>query len=130
MKTAGGRCELKAGRGWQLSRDEAREARFSLRSRGDVDAAERLLQHSIACGHQRLVVHRFMQVAALGLERLDIYEPYFMAAAERLPAGALAIAENEAKALVTRLGPLRLAPRPSHVQTENAGGPCGTEHRR
>jgi len=107
MRAARGHCELRAGKDWQLSRDEVREARLNLRSRGDVYAAERLLRHSIACGHRRLVVHRFMQAAALGFKRLDVYEPYFKAAAERLPAGVLAAAEEEAKTLIIGLGACR-----------------------
>ena len=105
-------CELRAISSWRLTRAETRDARLSLRLSGDVDAVERLLRHSIACGHRRLVVHRFMQAAALGLglDRLDIYEPYFTAATKRLPAGVLAAAEEEAKSLVMRLGAARLVP--------------------
>ncbi|MBN8967161.1 MAG: hypothetical protein J0G95_01665 [Rhizobiales bacterium] len=103
MKAAKRHCELKAGKGWQLSRDAVREARLRLRSKGDVHAAERLLRHSIACGHHRLVVHRFMQAAALGVKQLDVYEPYFKAAAEQLPASALAVAEEGAKSLTMAL---------------------------
>lgn len=118
MKAARQHCELKVEKGWQLSRDEVREARLNLRSRGDVYAAERLLRHSIACGHRRLVVHRFMQAAALGFKRLDIYEPYFKAAAERLPVGALATAEEEAKTLTMALGLVGPSRLPFHDQIE------------
>lgn len=70
--------------GWRLSRCEVKAQKNLLRSAGDAGAAEKLLRHSIAYGHNRLVVRRYLLAHALGLSGLDIYASHFMAAKEKL----------------------------------------------
>jgi hypothetical protein len=84
-------------RSWQLSRQETRQARARLRETGEAAAALALLQHSIACGHGRLTVKRYLLAVALGIDGLEAYAPQFAAAAERLSPDELAKAVFEAK---------------------------------
>lgn len=104
MRAARGHCELRAGKGWQLSRDEVREARLNLRSRGDVCAAERLLRHSIACDIVGWSCTGSCRPLLWALSDWTSTSPTSRRAAERLQAGVLAAAEEEAKTLIIGLG--------------------------
>jgi hypothetical protein len=70
--------------GWRLSRCEIKAQKNLLRATGDAGAAEKLLRHSIAYGHNRLVVRRYLLAHALGSTDLEIYASHFMAAMKQL----------------------------------------------
>ncbi len=70
---------------------------------GDLEAIERLLRHSIAYGHGKLIVRRFLLARALGLTDLREYEPSFHSAIKELEAGALRSALKDAQSFVERL---------------------------
>lgn len=88
---------------WRMTRQQTREARAQVRIGGDLEAAEQLLRHSIACGHQNLIVRRFLLSLALGLRDPQRYELFFLAALPNLRPGALHSASQDAQTLLDRL---------------------------
>jgi hypothetical protein len=88
---------------WRLSKKDAQRAKSELRLTGSFDALEGLLRHSIAYGHQRLVVHRYLLGEALGLPRLATYTGFFDAAASRLAPGELQTAREAAATRATQI---------------------------
>lgn len=81
--------------GWRLTRRETKAVKNMLRATGDAGAAEKLLRHSIAYGHNRLVVRRYLLARELGLASLDVYERYFIAAKQELTAEELEAAKQD-----------------------------------
>lgn len=94
--------------GWRLTRRETKAVKNLLRATGNAGAAEKLLRHSIAYGHSRLVVRRYLLARALGLTGLDVYERYFIAATTELTEDELDKAQQDvarrAGALLDREG--------------------------
>jgi hypothetical protein len=88
---------------WRLTRREVRELKKHLSETGALHSAEMLLRHSIAFGHGRLLVRRYLLVCALGLARTELYEPYFLKASIHLPPGELARTHREIARLASRL---------------------------
>lgn len=68
--------------GWRLTRREIKAVKNLLRATGDAAAAEKLLRHSIAYGHSRLVIRRYLLALALGGTGLNVYDRYFSLAAQ------------------------------------------------
>lgn len=93
---------------WRLSRREVRELKNHLGETGSLHCAELLLRHSIAFGHGRLLVRRYLLTCALGLVKRDLYEPYFLKASGHLPAGELARTRVEIEQLAARLLRIRV----------------------
>ncbi len=89
---------------------ERREAKRAMRETADADACERLLRHSIAYGHHRLALQRFMILSALGGRNLDEYFPAIRCAVEHLDPDALVTAQNEAERRLARVRRLGLCP--------------------
>lgn len=81
---------------WRLSKKDAQRAKLELRLAGSLEALEALLRHSVAYGHQRLVVHRYLLGEALGLPQLATYTAYFDAAMRGLAPGELQSAREAA----------------------------------
>jgi len=67
-----------------LTRKEVQEAKAKVRHCGDLDALDALLRHSIAHGHQRLIVRRYLLGEMLGIPRLSAYAAYFSTAMAKL----------------------------------------------
>lgn len=86
---------------------------------GSLHCAELLLRHSIAFGHGRLLVRRYLLTCALGLERTDLYEPHFLKASAVLPSGELARARVGIEQVAARL--LRI--RADTAQGSRSDGP-------
>lgn len=84
--------------GWRLTRRETKVVKNLLRTTGDPGAAEKLLRHSIAYGHSRLVVRRYLLARALGSSHLEAYDRHFIMATKDLTAEEL----NKAKQDVMR----------------------------
>lgn len=71
---------MKAG---QLPRTDVRKLRADSLA-GDAHAARRLLAHSVASGHDRLALRRYVIARLLGAERLDEFGPFCTGVAARL----------------------------------------------
>ena len=89
-------------RGWRLTRQQARDARRKLRTTGDIGAAELLLRHSIAYGHNRLIVRRLLLARALGLDLCE-YERFCRSAIEQLDVNELGSVLSDVRSFMTRL---------------------------
>jgi hypothetical protein len=90
-------------RQWQLTRRQTREAKERLRETAEAESALALLRHSIACGHGKLMVRRYLLAAALDVQDLEKYAPQFAAAAQEFTAEELAKAVYDAKENARRL---------------------------
>ncbi len=92
--------------GWRLTRRDTKAAKNLLSTTGSVGAAEKLLRHSIAYGHSRLVVRRYLLARALGATGLDAYKFHFIIAVKDLTEAELDKAERDvmrrARALLKR----------------------------
>jgi len=94
---------------WRLSRRELRELKNHLSETGSLHSSELLLRHSIAFGHGRLLVRRYLLTCALGLTKTDLYEPHFLKASMALPPDELARARVEIAKVAARLLGIRAA---------------------
>lgn len=68
----------------QLSRDQLKVYRAAAR-KGNHAAAAQLLAHSVALGHGRLSIRRFMIARGLHAPDIDSFRPYCMQAAAKMP---------------------------------------------
>lgn len=68
----------------QLSRDQLKSCRAAAR-KGDYAAAAQLLAHSVALGHGRLSVRRFMIARGLRAPDIEAFRPYCEKAAAKMP---------------------------------------------
>lgn len=91
-----------AARGIQLRRAEVKSARSRLLA-GDMEAARRLLSHSVACGHDRLALRRYFIARLLGAGDLDEFEPFCGTVARALPAEDVAAMALDAVAFADRI---------------------------
>jgi hypothetical protein len=113
---------------WHLSRQQSRDARRKLRATGDVDAAERLLRHSIAYGHEKLIIRRLFLVRALGLMDLREYEPFRRSAIEKLKVSELSSVLTDVQRFVNRLEAQGARPNTVIAPSEGAPRP-GNSHK-
>lgn len=81
---------------WRLTRRELKAAKATLYTTGDVAVAEKLLRHSIAYGHSRLVIRRYLLARALGAINLDLYNTHFSDAIQILSAAEVDKANDQA----------------------------------
>ncbi|WP_454914896.1 hypothetical protein [Xanthobacter sediminis] len=81
---------------------EVRSARARLLS-GDLEAARRLLAHSVALGHDRLALRRYFIARMLGADDLDAFEPFCGAVARLLPQAEVAVMAHDAIAFADRV---------------------------
>jgi len=81
---------------------EVKSARARLLS-GDMEAARRLLAHSVACGHDRLALRRYFIARVLGADDLDPFEPFCGAVARMLPQEEVAVMARDAVAFADRI---------------------------
>lgn len=81
------------------SREVVRALRKALR-RHDPDAAEQLLSHSVALGHERLGLRRYLAARYLGASDLQQYKSFFLSSAREFsPGDLLTAAQTVAKEL-------------------------------
>lgn len=106
--------------GWRLTRRETRAVKNLLVLTGDVGAAEKLLRHSIAYGHSRLVVRRYLLARALGSAHVTAYERHFSIAIQDITAEELDRAKQDVVRRARAL--LRLhAATPATIQGPDSG---------
>lgn len=109
---------------WKLSRRATRSARERLREMGDLNSAELLLRHSIAYGHPRLIVRRYLLACALGLKEPQRYNDYFLSAASELDSGDIATAYNWAQQTAAHWRPRASAASGEGVNSPTLDGRC------
>jgi len=93
----------------QLSRDQLKMYRAAAR-KGNHAAAAQLLAHSVALGHGRLSIRRFMIARGLHAPDIESFRPYCMQAAAEMPlAELLATARAAADCLPNKEGTYTMA---------------------
>lgn len=85
-----------------LRHSEVKSARARLLS-GDMEAARRLLAHSVALGHDRLALRRYFIAHMLGAGDLGAFEPFCGAVARTLPQEEVAVMARDAVAFADRV---------------------------
>ncbi len=91
-----------AAQGVQMRRAELKSARSRLRA-GDIEAARRLLSHSVACGHDRLALRRYLIARMLGAGELDEFEPFCTTVARALSLETISTMARDAMEFVDRI---------------------------
>lgn len=107
---------------WRLSRDLRRQAKVAVREAGDLNALDQLLRHSIAYGHSRLIVRRYLLALALGSPTAHLYAHYFNQAIQEIKPGDLTNAKIEAEQIAKSLAGRDATPKASEARPSSPSG--------